>query len=301
MKTVSVIMPAFNASTFIAESIESVIAQTYKSWELLIVDDGSVDNTAAIIQSYAAKYPQIKYFYQPNSGQGKARNTAIQKATGELIAFLDADDEWFPQKLELQLNWMDEVAADLIFTTGYFFNEHGKILPRKFLVPKGRWNAEEMLRLLVIHNRIPILTVLVKKEYVLAAGGFSERKEVQNAEDYNLWMKLCFVNTVFASFDQPLVKYRVHSQQVSHDRRKMTLKKIMALDDLSHNRDCYRACRKKLLVFYTELDLSNTKLIERYFLHSSILKMCVAIYRLRKLRQLFSVNAIRGMRKRNVE
>lgn len=286
MNTVSVIMPAFNASAFIAESIESVMAQTYTRWELLIVDDGSTDRTAEIVKAYTEKCDKIKYIYQQNGGQGKARNTAIKQASGDLFAFLDSDDVWLPNKLELQIRWMNETNADLVFTNGYFFNEHGAILPRQFNTTGGVWKADEMLSLLVMRNRIAILTVLVKRENLLAVKGFSERPDVQNAEDYNLWMKLCMVNTVFAGIDQRLVKYRIHSKQVSHDRAKMRLKQIMALDDLSYNRECYRACRKKILAYHNLRGFTNLELIRKYFFHPSFFHLRIALSRIWRMRRL---------------
>src|SRR5690349_25117803 len=99
---ISVIMPAYNAEKFVAESISSVITQTYKNWELIIVDDGSTDNTKNIIEEFAKHDARIKYIYQENAKQGKARNTGIAMAKSGLVAFLDADDLWLPQMLESQ-------------------------------------------------------------------------------------------------------------------------------------------------------------------------------------------------------
>jgi glycosyltransferase involved in cell wall biosynthesis len=105
---VSVIMPAYNAEKFIAESIESVIAQSYNNWELLVVDDGSTDNSKRIIKDFCKKDERIKYFYQPNSKPGRARNSALKRASGRYVAFLDADDVWLSEKLKVQLKEIDE-------------------------------------------------------------------------------------------------------------------------------------------------------------------------------------------------
>src|SRR5882757_4082321 len=103
---VSVIMPAYNAEKYIAEAINSVKQQTYTAWELIVIDDGSTDNTAAIIKKYAGTDNRIMYTYQANGGQGKARNNGLKKATGEYVAFLDADDLWIPEKLNTQVEIM---------------------------------------------------------------------------------------------------------------------------------------------------------------------------------------------------
>src|SRR5919106_5413407 len=96
---VSVIMPAYNAEKYIAGSIRSVIVQTYSDWELIVVDDGSTDSTATVVQEFVARDPRIKYIFQENGRLGKARNTGIRNSSGPLIAFLDSDDLWVPIKL----------------------------------------------------------------------------------------------------------------------------------------------------------------------------------------------------------
>src|SRR5262249_23306047 len=103
---VSIIMPAYNAGKYIADSIQSVLAQTYSDWELIVVDDGSADNTASIVQQFVTRDSRINYFFQENGRLGKARNTGIKEARGALIAFLDSDDLWLETKLELQLQAM---------------------------------------------------------------------------------------------------------------------------------------------------------------------------------------------------
>ncbi len=100
MPEISVIIPAFNAGRFINRTIDSVLAQTYKDYELIVVDDGSTDNTGEAVKSYGEK---VRYIYQPNAGDGPARNTGINAAKGRWIAFLDHDDEWPPEKLVAQM------------------------------------------------------------------------------------------------------------------------------------------------------------------------------------------------------
>jgi len=98
---VSVVIPAYNAGAFVSRTIDSVLAQTYRDFELIVVDDGSTDNTSDVVRSYGAS---VRYIYQENAGDGTARNTGISAAKGEWIAFLDHDDEWLPRKLELQMD-----------------------------------------------------------------------------------------------------------------------------------------------------------------------------------------------------
>ncbi|HJS22787.1 MAG TPA: glycosyltransferase family A protein [Pyrinomonadaceae bacterium] len=118
---ISVIMPAHNAEKYIAASIESVLAQTYSNWELIVVDDGSTDSTATVVQEFVKRDPRIKYKFQENGRLGKARNTAIRNSTGPLIAFLDSDDLWMPGKLEAQRWAMTENNADIVYSNCYVF------------------------------------------------------------------------------------------------------------------------------------------------------------------------------------
>ena len=128
---VSVIMPAYNASNYVQEAINSVIGQTYSNWELIIVDDGSTDATSSIIAQYRNHDNRIKSFYQDNGKQGKARNLGIEYARGIYVAFLDADDFWLPEKLEIQLEEIqlknvDLVRYDSIRKAEYGANNHSK-------------------------------------------------------------------------------------------------------------------------------------------------------------------------------
>ncbi len=103
MARVSVLMPAYNAGRYIGAAIESILAQTYKDFEIIVVDDGSSDETGAV----ASSYPGVRYFKEPHRGISPTRNSALEKAQGELIAFLDADDLWTPDKLALQVEYLD--------------------------------------------------------------------------------------------------------------------------------------------------------------------------------------------------
>ena len=124
---VSIIMPSWNTGNFIAESIQSVINQTYKNWELIIVDDCSTDNTDEIVSFY--KDQRIKYLKnEKNSGAAITRNKALREAQGEWIAFLDSDDLWAPEKLEHQINFMKNNGYNLSFTEYEKIDEESKPL-----------------------------------------------------------------------------------------------------------------------------------------------------------------------------
>lgn len=230
---VSIIMPAYNAESFIGDAIISVINQTYSNWELIIVDDGSTDKTAEKMKSWLEKESRIQYFYQDNGKQGKARNLGISKAKGYYLAFLDADDFWMPEKLKIQIKEIQENNVDLVFSDSYrFVNQEVCDVSKRMNVKTAFFSGKKALQLFLEANRIPILTVLVKKEKVEAVGCFSESMDIQNAEDYHLWLKLLISNATFYSSDVVLAKYRLHNNSVTAQDSCATTKPLEVLFDL---------------------------------------------------------------------
>jgi teichuronic acid biosynthesis glycosyltransferase TuaG len=208
---VSIIMPAYNSGKYIAEAIRSVRGQTYPDWELVVVDDGSTDETAGVVQNISRADARVKYIFQQNGGQGKARNTGLRHASGDLVAFLDSDDLWVRNKLELQVKVLRREGADLVFSDGFVFEgDDAEDESRTFGTIRGRYAGAEMLRLLLITNRIPILSVLARRGCIEGAGLFSEEREYQNCEDYELWMRLARRGAVFFGMGEKLVRYRRH-------------------------------------------------------------------------------------------
>ena len=195
---VSVIIPAYNCASFIDDTLESVYRQRYKNWELILVDDGSTDNTKAVL---APHMNRIRYYFQGNQGTAAARNAGLEKARGEVVAFLDHDDLWLPEKLELQVRamqtWRD---CGLVFTDGKSFDESGirgnSLISKRLrewirlhgtpdaLVAKG-WLAREFFFL----NQITSASsVMARKECIDNVGGFDEAISV--ADDYDLWLRV---------------------------------------------------------------------------------------------------------------
>jgi teichuronic acid biosynthesis glycosyltransferase TuaG len=208
---VSIIMPAYNAEKFIEESINSVIGQTFTNWELVIIDDGSIDNTADIVKRHAINDHRIKYFYQENGRQGKARNAGLKNSKGAFIAFLDADDLWLPDKLTIQVNELSSLSnIDLLFTQGYKIIS-GEPAAYDVLV-KDLWDRKDLSHL-IDYNQIPILSVLVKREILFAVNCFTEDHNIQNLEDYHLWLKLFINNYKFKSLAARTFLYRIHEDQ----------------------------------------------------------------------------------------
>lgn len=215
---VSIIMPAYNAENFISESIESVIGQTYANWELIIVDDGSTDNTRNVVHRYINRDTRIHYFFQENARQAKARNTGIKNSKGDIIAFLDADDLWLPQKLELSLKEFYNGEQDVLFTNAYIFNNSTQLsdyenLPNINIVAKT-YHGNEGLNAFLYENRIPILTVIATRESILNVNCFREENK-GGTEDYELWLNLLANNHIIRGTDLKLSLYRIHSNSTT--------------------------------------------------------------------------------------
>ena len=224
-------MPAYNAEAFIADSIQSVILQTYPHWELIVVDDGSTDQTAAVIKKIQLHEPRIKYIFQKNGKQAKARNTAIAASNGQYIAFLDADDLWTPDKLALQVNEMQaDENIDLLFSNGYRLNGD-TAEPFYAVAVKDEWTSAD-LPLFISGNQIPVPSVLVKKQVLTAVNGFAEAAEIQNCEDYHLWLKLLINGCRFKSVPLQLFYYRVHAGQSTYQNTNTSLPVFYTLADV---------------------------------------------------------------------
>jgi teichuronic acid biosynthesis glycosyltransferase TuaG len=222
---ISVVMPAYNAEKHIAESITSVINQTWPNWELIIIDDGSTDQTAAVVQPFLSD-ARIAYRYQPNAKQGVARNTGLAASNGRFIAFLDSDDLWLPQMLETMLAEFNRGTQDLLFADAYTFTEIFTIggnppdQPR-FNIKPAVYEGAAGLREFLEYNRIPMLTTLIKKEIFDNIGPFSNRGI---CEDYEMWLRLLLGGGKIRSIATPLAAYRIHAGSTTKNDR-------LAVDD----------------------------------------------------------------------
>ena len=209
---VSIIMPAYNAEKYIAESIRSVIKQTYQNWELIVADDCSTDDTAEIVNSFSDA--RIHYYKcVKNSGVAQTRNFGISKADGEWIAFLDSDDLWEPTKLEKQIGFIENSrTAKLVFTASAFVNENGIRLGYILPAPKTV-TTKELLK----QNVLSCSSILIAKEYIKKYP-FPSGEVIH--EDYVSWLKiLAEIDTAYG-INEPLLIYRVSSGSKSGNKFK---------------------------------------------------------------------------------
>jgi teichuronic acid biosynthesis glycosyltransferase TuaG len=228
---VSIIMPTYNTEKYIRYSIESVISQTYLNWELIIIDDGSTDNTVIIVNEFIKKDSRIRYIYQNNAKQARARNNGIENAKGTILAFLDSDDLWLSTKLEKSILEFNTSMTDLLFTNSFItsdflidINNHNY---KKMNVVSGYYSGNEALKLFIQGNRIPLLTVLVKKEKLKKIGGFNE--QFTPAEDYDLWLRLLKNGCKFLAIDDVLSIYRLQQNSSTANDRLATKAVLLSI------------------------------------------------------------------------
>ena len=206
----TVVMPSFNAQRFIAESIESVIAQTLDDWELLVVDDASTDATRQIVGHYQQQDGRIRLLARPgNQGAAYARNFALDHACGQWIAFIDSDDVWHPQKNEKQLSEMQREGADISYT-GYRRGRDGDLDGVVVQVPE-RVEYRTMLR----RNLIACSTAMVSRKTC----GSVRMPLIRRRQDHGYWLALLRDGTRTAvGVAEPLVWYRLHPESLSANK-----------------------------------------------------------------------------------
>lgn len=205
-------MPTYNRANLLKRAIDSVINQTYKNWELLIVDNFSTDHTDEVLKSY--KDSRISIFKIHNTGViAKSRNIGIKKSSGEWIAFLDSDDWWIKSKLEICFRNIN-LKTDLIYHKLLIKkNNQNNCLFNKSLTSK-KLNKPIMNNLLLNGNLINNSSVVVRKKIIQCVQGISEKKELIAAEDYNLWLKISEITENFKFINKNLGYYFIHEKNI---------------------------------------------------------------------------------------
>ncbi len=219
MPRVSVIIPTFNCARFLGRALDTAFAQTFTDYEVIVVDDGSTDNTQDVLGRYGAK---INYLYQPNRGLSAARNLALSKASGELIAYLDADDMWYPHKLKQQVAFLDaHTDCGLVHSDATFIDENDGILFYAYLRHTLRPGAQGacLLSLLRKNTVLTPTTVVEQRECIEKIGRFDER--FRSCQDYFHWLLLAMEGVRFAYIDEPLAMYRKSMGSLSSNERRV--------------------------------------------------------------------------------
>ena len=232
MPKVSVHIPCYNSEKYILETIRSVLGQTFSDFEIIVINDGSIDGTEKLIKSF--RDDRIKYFHQDNKGLAVTRNRALSLSTGEYIAFLDHDDIWLPTKLEKQINALDAAPeAALAYSNFYRLFPDGK----KILAFRKRQPAGDAFEALLAEYVICLSTAVIRKKAIDDLGIIFDEK-FDLFEEYDLFMRLLHKHEAVYT-EEPLAIYLIYDTRTTMlfrnnyaDEFEYAVKKLMGLDPL---------------------------------------------------------------------
>lgn len=208
---VSVLMPTYNREDFVGEAIESVLAQTYPNLELIVVDDGSTDNTKTVVREYLSD-PRVKYLYKENGGQSSARNLGFKHSKGEYISFLDSDNKWKPEKVEVCIAAFSENPdVGVIYCDNITIDDKGREIDRNSMKRYSGMITAQLLK----DNFVTINTATLKRECYETMGGLNE--SLFRAPDYDLWLRIS-TKYKFLYVPKFVSYYRVMENQISSDK-----------------------------------------------------------------------------------
>jgi len=205
---ISIILPTYNRAYSLPASLDSVFAQTYKNWELILIDDGSTDDTVALLEQLSD--PRIVYIHQENQGVSAARNLGISQCKGEYIALLDSDDEWMPKKLITQLRYMQEQDYEICQTDEIWIRKGKRVnQPAKYAKPEG-WFFEASLNMCLIS---PSCTMFSRAAWE-HIGPFDV--DMPSCEDYDMWLRACLIYPIGLVSEKLTVKHGGRDDQLSN-------------------------------------------------------------------------------------
>jgi glycosyltransferase involved in cell wall biosynthesis len=224
MSLVSVIIPAYNQGHYLPAAIQSVLDQTYAAFEILVVDDGSTDNSREVVAQFTD--PRVYYLYQENRGLSGARNTGIRHARGDYLSYLDSDDQFLPQKLSLQVAALHEQpTVDFVAGQAVPIDEQGQQVGKIF---DDGLPANEID--LLLGNPLHVGSVLLRRSRQAQVGFFDEN--LRSYEDWDMWLRLARQGCRMAWLPQPVSLYRFHRAQMTRDGQQMTTATFAVLDKL---------------------------------------------------------------------
>lgn len=207
--TVSVIVPAFNARSYVAQAIDSALGSGDVPVEVIVIDDQSTDDTWQVLEKFGDSIVRVR---TPKGGPYKARNLGAKLARGEWLAFLDADDEWLPGKLSKQLSLADGKTG-LIYTDRFNFGDYGRYKELQSDSVK-LWEGD-VFEPLLLDNFITLSSVLMEKRWFERLGGFSEQHV--GVQDWDLWLRYAGSGGMVRLLPEPMTRYRIHAEQMTQD------------------------------------------------------------------------------------
>ncbi|HKQ99583.1 MAG TPA: glycosyltransferase family A protein, partial [Pyrinomonadaceae bacterium] len=237
LPVVSVVMPAYNVAPYIRETLDSVFAQTFKEFEVIIVNDGSPD-TAELERELQPYLNRVRYIKQENRGAGAARNEGVRAARGEFVAFLDADDLWLPDYLSEQLKFLSERECDLVCADALHFGDSplaGRTYMEAFMEKAPPAGEVTFLGLVSAEQSLITSGVLARREPVLEVGLFDE--SLRNSQDFDLWLRLARHGARLAYQRRVLVHYRFHENSLSGDEVNRNTRQLRVYDKIENSFD----------------------------------------------------------------
>lgn len=224
MNFISIIIPTFNRSRLLKRALESVYLQSNSNHEVIVVDDGSTDETAAMISSF---FPQVRYFFQNNNGVSAARNKGIEESTGEWIAFLDSDDEWLPEKLEKQQKALiANPEYKICHTEEIWIRDGTRVNQMKKHKKQGGWIFPQCLPLCAMSPS----SIMIHRTLFEQLGNFDT--SLPACEDYDLWLRITAKYPVLYIEEPQIKKYGGHEDQLSKKHWGMDRYRIQALQNI---------------------------------------------------------------------
>ena len=230
---ISVLIPAYNAEKFIQRTIDSVLNQTFSDLEIVVIDDGSKDKTPDIVREMRENDSRVNYFYQENQGLSNTRNRLVELAKGELIAFLDHDDEWRPEKIEKQLSVFEkDNGLGLVFSDAHI-KKDGRILGTCFKERKP-FKGDVFYEYLFSDNFVPLLTVMLPKLIIKKFMPFNAEYRV--SEEFDMFLRIAR-EYKFDYVDEPLAIYHLHGNNTIISEGQRLMQEDFAILDYWLNKD----------------------------------------------------------------
>jgi glycosyltransferase involved in cell wall biosynthesis len=267
MPTVSAIIPTYNRAALLVEAVESALTQRRPPDEILVIDDGSRDDTATRMAAYGDR---VRYVRQANAGPSAARNHGFRLARGEYLALLDSDDLWTPDRLERQLEVLQRhPETDVVFGREVLFSDGQPDLDWNLHDPEVRrvlgqtaGPLSPVLPLLIRENVVPTSTALFRRALLDRAGGIDE--SLRQAEDWDLWLRFALAGARFAHVPRPLCRRRMHDSNLIHDKEARMNATLAVLE--RHRPACgEHAGLAELRISQVAYDLGSSMLYRRRF------------------------------------
>ncbi|GDY24770.1 hypothetical protein AHAT_06600 [Agarivorans sp. Toyoura001] len=232
---VSVIVPVYNGATYLNKTVDAILSQSYENLELVLINDGSIDESKELINLMADSDPRVIALHCANGGVAAARNVGIKNSSGELIAFCDQDDLWLTEKLEKQVPLFAEPQIGLVYCGSFaHYTDLNKTVNPDFSRNKKGWVFDSLVQ----ENMLTCCTAVVRREALSKIGGFDPDRALMGVDDWHLWLKVALV-AKFEFVAEPLAIHVFHGDNYSLNDKKMHAAELVCLDKIEALADRY--------------------------------------------------------------